>query len=74
MERVAWTDRRLDDLSRQMDAGFARVDRELRQLRAEMRGEFTAVRNEIAELRALIIRGGGALMIVLLGTVFANGV
>ena len=33
MERVTWTDERLDDLSRRMDAGFARVDSELRDLR-----------------------------------------
>jgi hypothetical protein len=32
MERVAWTDERLDDLSRRMDAGFERVDGELRVL------------------------------------------
>lgn len=36
MERVAWTDERLDDLARRMDAGFARVDADIRGLRAEM--------------------------------------
>jgi hypothetical protein len=34
MERVAWTDERLDDLARRMDAGFERVDIEIRELRA----------------------------------------
>ena len=30
--RDTWTDERLDDLSRRMDAGFERVDQELRAL------------------------------------------
>jgi hypothetical protein len=30
--RVTWTDERLDDLSRRMDQGFARVDADLRSL------------------------------------------
>jgi hypothetical protein len=34
MERLAWTDERLDELSRRMDAGFERVDREIRELRS----------------------------------------
>jgi hypothetical protein len=33
MERMAWTDERLDDLARRMDAGFARVDADIRELR-----------------------------------------
>ena len=40
MERVGWTDERLDDLSRRMDAGFARVDEDLRELRREMHDGF----------------------------------
>jgi hypothetical protein len=36
MERVAWTDERLDELARRMDAGFERVDREIRELRSTM--------------------------------------
>ena len=39
MERVAWTDERLDDLSRRMDTGFERIDRDIRELRAELRSE-----------------------------------
>ena len=30
--RATWTDERLDDLSRRMDAGFNRVDEDLRNL------------------------------------------
>jgi hypothetical protein len=32
-----WTDHRLDDLSKRMDSGFARVDRDLHELRTEVR-------------------------------------
>ena len=31
MERVAWTDERLDDLARRVDVGFDRVDRDIRE-------------------------------------------
>ncbi len=31
-----WTDERLDDLARKMDAGFERVDRDIRDLRMLM--------------------------------------
>jgi hypothetical protein len=34
MERLAWTDERLDELARRMDAGFERLDREVRDLRS----------------------------------------
>ena len=34
MERLAWTDERLDELVRRMDAGFDRLDREIRDLRS----------------------------------------
>jgi hypothetical protein len=39
--REAWTDERLDDLSRKTDDGFK-----------EMRTEFRAVRSEMADIRA----------------------
>jgi hypothetical protein len=31
-----WTDERLDDLARRMDAGFDRIDRDIRDLRMLM--------------------------------------
>jgi hypothetical protein len=34
MERLAWTDERLDELACRMDAGFERLDREVRDLRS----------------------------------------
>jgi hypothetical protein len=72
MERVAWTDERLDDFSRRMDAGFERVDRDIRDLRGEMRSGFAEVRaelrDEINQLRAVMYRFGVALM----GTLVAS--
>jgi hypothetical protein len=38
MERFSWTDERLDDLARRMDAGFSRVDSDIRELRTTMLG------------------------------------
>jgi hypothetical protein len=52
VERVAWTDERLDDLSQRMDAGFDRIDRDLRDLRAGMSSLGTDLRTEIAGLGA----------------------
>jgi hypothetical protein len=36
--REAWTDERLDDLSRRMDRGFDRVDADLRALNGRLDG------------------------------------
>lgn len=80
MERTAWTDARLDDLSQRMDAGFARVDEEIRELRREMRTGFAEVHRRIdaqgAEFRAdmdalrqTILRVGGGMMAGLLGVI-----
>ena len=52
MERIAWTDERLDDLANRMDAGFARVDADIRELRADIGG-----------LRLTLLRVGGGIMI-----------
>lgn len=60
MERVAWTDERLDDLANRMDAGFARVDADIRKLRAEIGG-----------LRLTLLRVGGGIMIGLVGVIAA---
>jgi hypothetical protein len=69
MERAAWTDERLDDLARRMDAGFARVDADIRELRLELR-------TELGALRLTLLRVGGGVMIGLVGViaaVFAGG-
>ena len=82
MERTAWTDARLDDLSHRMDAGFSRLDSDLRDLREEGGRRFDAVdrridslgteiRGEIEALRLTILRVGGGMMIGLVGVIAA---
>lgn len=39
----SWTDDRLDDLNRRMEAGFKRVDDDVRELRSEMNARFDRV-------------------------------
>jgi hypothetical protein len=60
VNRIAWTDERLDDLADRMDAGFARVDADIRELRAEIGG-----------LRLTLLRVGGGIMIGLVGVIAA---
>jgi hypothetical protein len=74
MNRVAWTDERLDDLSRQMDAGFERVDRDIRDLRGEMHSGFADVRNEIDGLRSLMFRMSGGIMVSVIAAALLHGI
>jgi hypothetical protein len=78
MERMAWSNERLDDLVRHMDAGFERVDAnfervdgELRELRAALAVQGTELRGEIGELRSTLIRVGGGIMAGLVGVIAA---
>jgi hypothetical protein len=64
MGRAAWTDERLDDLARRMDAGFARVDADIRELRMELR-------TELGALRLTLLRVGGGVMVGLVGVIAA---
>jgi hypothetical protein len=76
MERAAWTDERLDDLARRMDAGFERVDADIRELWAELRTTREELRADIGELRSLTLRFGGGLIAgiaAVLVTVLAHG-
>jgi len=72
---MAWTDERLDDLARRMDAGFARVDADIRELRGELRSEIGGLRGElrgeIGALRLTLLRVGGGIMIGLVGVIAA---
>ena len=45
--REAWTDERLDDLTRRVDLGFSHCEREFQAVRLEMRTEFQALRSEM---------------------------
>ena len=74
MQRVAWTDERLDDLSGRMDAGFDRVDRDIRDLRGEMNAGFADLRGEINALRSLMLRVGGGVMASVVATAFLGGI
>jgi hypothetical protein len=71
VERTAWTDERLDDLARRMDAGFQRVDADIRELRTEVRDMRTELRGDIDALRVTLIRVGGAMMAGLVGVIAA---
>jgi hypothetical protein len=51
-QRSTWTDERLDDLARRMDAGFDRVDRDIRDLRAD-----------IQAMNQTMVRMGGGMLI-----------
>jgi hypothetical protein len=85
MQRAAWTDERLDDLSARVDAGFERVDRDIRDLRGDMNrgfadvrrdvgGEFAAVRGEIGELRTLIWRLNGGVFVAVVVAFLLRGI
>ena len=74
MERVAWTDGRLDDLSGRMDAGFDRVDRDIRDLRGEMNAGFADLRGEINALRVLMLRVGGGIMASVVAAALLHGI
>ena len=47
MERVAWTDDRIDDAMTRIDRGFDDMKQEMREMRTEMRSEFRAVRADL---------------------------
>ena len=66
MERVAWTDERLDDLAKRMDAGFERVDQELRDMRATM--------NRVGIGLIVALAGVIASMLGVIGTLIFTGV
>jgi hypothetical protein len=79
MQRVTWTDERLDDLARRMDAGFDRVDRsfervdeDFRELRGEIGNLRTEVRVEISDLRGTMNRFGAGMMLSMLGLIAAQ--
>ena len=47
-----WTDERLDDLARRMDAGFDRIDRDIRELRTLVFGLWGV--NTLATVGAIV--------------------
>ena len=61
MVRETWTDERLDDLSKKVDEGFARVDLDIRELRADIGVMRTENQQEFLKLRGEIKSEGSAL-------------
>jgi hypothetical protein len=71
MESSAWTDERLDDFSRRMDAGFDRVDRQMSEGFERVDRDIRELRTEMGALRTTIIRVGGGIMATLVGVTAA---
>jgi F0F1-type ATP synthase membrane subunit b/b' len=46
--REKWTDERLDDLSKKVDDGFARIDSDIRELRVEVKHQGSSLRAEMS--------------------------
>jgi hypothetical protein len=62
--RATWTDERLDDLARRVDAGFDRVDQDLRELRMQLSGR-------IDSLQRLMIQLFGGMTVAILATLIS---
>jgi hypothetical protein len=55
MAKEAWTDERLDDLNRKVDAGFKETREEFRAVRAELGGQLAAIHRTMLQLFAGMI-------------------
>ncbi len=71
--REAWTDERLDDLTKRMDRGFDQVDKrfervegDIRELRSEMNTGFNAVNARFDAMQRTLVRIGGSLAVAIL--------
>ncbi len=53
--REAWTDERLDDLSKRVDQGFDRVDRDIRDLRAETSSRFDRLETRFDSMQRMTL-------------------
>ena len=73
MERAAWTDERLDDLARRVDAGFERVDRDIRDLRVELSGQIEGLRQTILRVGGGMLGGMAVGFISVLGAILVRG-
>jgi len=85
MERVAWSDERLDDLSGRVDAGFDRLDKRFEQvdrrfdavdrrfdaMERRFDDNMREMRGEFAALRITLVRVGGGIMAGLVGVIAA---
>jgi division protein CdvB (Snf7/Vps24/ESCRT-III family) len=72
--RQTWTDERMDDLSRRMDAGFARNDADLRSVNARIDARFEgmdarldAINARFDAMQRTTLQVGGGMIAALLG-------
>jgi hypothetical protein len=68
---MTWSDARLDDLAKRMDAGFARVDARMDSGFARVDGDIRELRGEITALRTTLLHVGGGIMACLVGVIAA---
>jgi hypothetical protein len=77
MERLRWTDERLDERFHSLDNTLDRLEREVRELRTEMRIGFSELRGEmrgeIDGLRVLMYRMFGGLIVALVISALLQG-
>jgi hypothetical protein len=75
MERMAWTDERMDDFAAhtyrrfdEVDKRFDRVDADFRDLRAEMNARFERIESRIDDVNRTMLRlGAGAIVTFVVG-------
>lgn len=76
MAREAWTDERLDDLTKRVDRGFTEVKGEIKEVKGEIKevkGEVKEVKGEIRDLR-IEISGMQRTMIIGFATITGSTV
>lgn len=66
--REAWTDERLDDMSRRMDSGFARLDADIRALSQSTNERFDSLQ------RTMLQVGGSLIGVMIVGILSLVGV
>jgi hypothetical protein len=71
MESSAWTNERLDDLSRRVDQGFAQVDQRFGRVDQDLRDLRTELNDFRTEFRSVMFRIGGAIIVALIGVIGA---
>jgi len=70
--REAWTDDRLDDLSRRVSRGFDRVDADVRGFRAEMNRGFDRVDARFDAMQRTLLQVGGGLIAAIVASAIAS--
>ncbi len=74
MAREAWTDERLDDLTKRVDTGFMEVKGEIKEVKGEVKevkGEIRDLRFEISGMQRTMIIGFATITGSTVGSVIA---